>query len=320
MKFIVSESVQWFFFLVPNGHIIEKRDFEYTKTTKESVLLWNPHNNLVEDSLVYHNRKEIYDYRRKEGLPTYILEVGALPDTMFIDKGGFLYDSDSYNEKNWNFELDKDKRRQLSRYIRELKRNKSTLLPQKNEKLIIDKKFKKVVFVALQKDKDTVMVKFNDWVNNDDFRENIIPTIAKEYPEYLFIVKNHPVEENKFTKYSSNIICGDEYNYKDILSRSDYSLVVNSGVGLQSMIWGVPCIILGNAFYNFKGINVKARNIKDIIHLLGKEISVDIEKAMRFIYFLKYVFYSDCESGSFPIDVSKGFLKPVKFNTVRIFK
>lgn len=83
-------------------------------------------------------------------------------------------------------------------------------------------------------------------------------------------------------------------NYKDCIKYSDSVLCINSGVGLQAMMWQKPVILVGSAFYQFKGINYKASNKEDIVKLIHQSNIPDMEKIKRFIYFLKFKFYTTC--------------------------
>jgi len=113
------------------------------------------------------------------------------------------------------------------------------------------------------------------------------------------LVKNHPISKNPkslTTRMVSeeNLIIVDDLHYKDCLEAADKVLTINSGVGLQAMAWGIPVLIVGEAFYQFEKINYKANNLEEVVGLVNEDLSFDEEKANRFLYFLKFKMYSDC--------------------------
>ena len=116
-----------------------------------------------------------------------------------------------------------------------------------------------------------------------------------------------------------NIVVADSFHYKDCLEVADVVLTINSGIGLQAMAWRKPTVILGDAFYEFAGLNVKATSIDHLMTLLSSDLSVDQGKAARFLYFLKFKLYSDCLLTKSPRDKYKNKTSRSKYLNVRIF-
>ena len=271
------------------------------KETNYPVILWNPYGYLVAPKL--HWKYDIYKYRQKNNKPTYILERGALPSSIFLDCWGFLAESNSYREEIWDRELCQEELNIVENYIYYFTRDDKTLEPQSRER-ISEEDFKKslnldsnkkIVFVPMQVCKDTVIQLYSDWIGKLENLEPILKQIAQENKDIIFLVKNHPVERNYKINPATNIKIVDNFHYKDCIAYSDCVLTINSSVGLQAMMWNKPVITLGKSFYNFVDINRKAESKEEIVNFIKNPLIPNMEKVKRFIYYLKFMFYTHCE-------------------------
>jgi tetratricopeptide (TPR) repeat protein len=270
-------------------------DFNHIINSKKLLILWNPYGD--------ENAKKLWNYFRQNNLPSYCVERGAVPNTVFIDKNGLLCDSSSYNEDNWNNPLTLEQDKKISDYITQFKTDISSLEWQNSgriskedffEKLGLDYD-KRIIFVPLQLEGDIVIRYWSDWVNNVEGFQKIIVALSKKNKDKIFIVKNHPLShQNKMISHE-NIKIVDDFHYKDCIEYSDCIITINSGLGLQAMIWKKPVIIVGKAFYRFDNINVKVNDFDELHYSIQADIPIDYEKVKRFLYFLKFIFYSDCE-------------------------
>lgn len=289
----------------------ESLDIEFTdnfneiRNSDKSFIIWNNYGYLAYNSSKYINKANLYKELKAKGKEAYIVERGALPNSIFIDRHGFLCDSTSYNEENWNKELTKEQQDKTIKYIDDIITDGSSLEPQEGRisreqferTLNLKKVYDRVVFVPMQLHNDTVMTLWADWIEDLKNFIDLTYRLAKKYPNVLFLVKNHPVEKDKdyhVTTERDNLIVIDNYHYKDCISYSDIVMSINSGVGLQSMIWNKPTILLGKCFYQFEGINYKANNEKEVEDLLFNACKPNLEKVLKFIHYLRFVFYSVC--------------------------
>lgn len=282
------------------------KDYEKIKQSHKPMIIWNNYGYLAHPKKTYKKKYELYKYFRKQNKDVYIVERGALPNTIFIDKNNILVYSDSYNEDKWNKDYSSNQLKKAEKYIDWLRYNEHTLEPQKSnrisdkteffESLYVNRKFDKVVFVPLQIHNDTVTILWSDWVKNTkNFLKNI-KYLAKQNPNVLFLVKNHPCEDESYNIYSEtqNLKIVDNYHYKDCLEYCDKVITINSGVGLQAMCWNKPVGICGEAFYQFDEINTKINNYHELQEFINSNQSVDFSKVKRFIYYLTNEFYTIC--------------------------
>jgi len=272
--------------------------WEQIANSPKPVILWNGYRYLTMKEAEWE--KDIKIYTKPQGRPIYVVERGALPDTIFIDKHGFLNDSSSYNQTKWDNTLTEEENKLIEQYMFDFKNNDTSLEPQDrdrvNKNLFLEKldiiNYKIKVFVPLQVREDTTILKWSDWVKDVDNFIDIIEKIARKTPDIVFLVKNHPIEKIKYQSKLPNVKIVDNFHYKDCLEYSDIVLTINSGVGLQAMIFEKPVIIVGEAFYYFKDINYKVLNKEELVYRLYNHKYPNKEKVKRFLYYLKFVFYS----------------------------
>jgi len=276
-------------------------NYDRIKASKKIPLIWNPYAYLVSGKERHKKKLDFYTHCLKEKNMITVVERGALPNTIFVDGGGFLNDSLSYNETQWNYALDNFQVIKTAEFIKNFTYNKTSLEPQQerlNYNDFKDELFingdKQVVFIPLQVHNDTVIKLWSDWVISiDNFIETIM-TLVYNNPDKIFLIKQHPVERKNYNiPLLPNIRIVDNYHYKDLIEYSDKILTINSGIGLQAMMWLKPVIILGNAYYNISNVNYKVNDINETHLALNKDLTVDINKMRRFIYYLKFKFYSD---------------------------
>ena len=269
-----------------------------------TFIIWNPKGSLAYNASSYIKKCNYYKELKYAGKEAYCIERGALPDTIFIDRNGFLFESSSYNESHWNKDLNEDENKKVTDYIENFKSDNDSLEPQLSNRLDSEsffgklktekEQFKKVIFVPLQMHNDTVTLLWCDWVKSVKNFQNIVVNLAKDNPEYLFIIKNHPNEQYKYIVNEDNIKIADDLHYKDCIDHSDCVLTINSSVGLQAMMWDKPVIIVGKAFYQNNNLNRKAKNTEDIKSLVNNLVCPCKESVKKFIYYLKFKFYTTC--------------------------
>jgi capsule polysaccharide export protein KpsC/LpsZ len=291
-----------------------EKDIDKVKSSDKPVIIWNPHA-YVKNPRV-QRKKDLYDKCVNEKRLCYIVERGALPNTIMIDKNGFLNDSTSYDETLWNKPLSKKKMKKVEKYIDDIKKNENSLEPQSSrvsKDVFLNKigstVVRKKVFVPLQVHNDTVILLWAGWSKNLKNFMSIIKDMADSNPDIDFVVKNHPIEtsfkHNLMRVSSPNIKIADDIHYKDCIEYCDVVVTVNSGVGLQAMMWNKPVIICGDAFYQNKKINTKAKNMVHLDKCINHPKKPNFKCVKKFIYYLKYEFYCDCTMRKIRKDTSE---------------
>lgn len=255
------------------------------------ILFLNPYGN--------SHRLSLYNFARDNGVICISFDRGALNDSWFFDDSGFLGNSTSYNEEKWNRPLSSTQQQEIREWTNAYIEKGNTL--EKNghrqsadewrRKLGIGNK--KVILIALQRPNDTATRFFSGpsttyqnflrWVQV--LCENI------DRSEYQVLIKKHPLETENLS-FSNAISVPDTAHIHDLINLCDKVIVLNSGVGVLSLLMQKPVIVCGNAFYSSGGLAYQANNENDLIELASNNLTLDAEKAERFIYYLKSKFYS----------------------------
>ncbi len=256
------------------------------------VVIQNPFQN--------EKRLTIYNYLKSNKVNLLISDRGALPNSWFFDSNGFNAESSSYDSKYWDKPLSKEKEKRVLEYInKELNSDKALEKQGKKvgkenlrKKLKIPKD-KKILFVPLQRPSDTVIKYFSKNVQNmEHFLRNILEIQEKLKNDWIVLVKKHPLETQKL--YEDKLFyVDDNTHFKDLIELCDSVVLVNSGVGLISMIYSKPVYYFGDVFYSSSSINKEVKSSNELINFLKDEVfKVDFEKVKRFISYLIDDFYS----------------------------
>jgi len=255
----------------------------------DKVLMFNPYGS--------EHRLKLYRALRSRNIPVLVAERGALRDSVFYDWNGFNAESTSYNKEYWDIPLAREAYEKVDDYISletrlDISLEKQTSLVganevRKNLNISIDKK---ILFVPLQRPSDSVIKYFCGPIGTyADFMLLVQDTINALDDDWSVVVKKHPLEDEV------SILDGAVYteaNIKDLLEMCDAVLLINSGVGLLSMLWNKPVFYCGDIFYNDDRINRQVTNVDDLLKLISSEFIPDKETVYRFMYFLLEDFYS----------------------------
>ncbi|HEB9416993.1 TPA: capsular biosynthesis protein [Campylobacter coli] len=257
----------------------------------ENILFPNPYGN--------EKRLIIYKFVKSKGIKFICYDRGALPNSWFFDSTGFNYDSSIYKEEKWNKELSAFEISRCKEYIKEVLNGNSFLEKQgkrnlENLKNILKIGNKKAVFIPLQVENDSVVKYFTYAPFEYNNFLNIINEIAKKLKQtHIFVVKKHPLscKINKLY-YNSLVFVKDDTNIIDLLDICDVVLTLNSGIGVYAMMMNKPCINCANAFYSINQVNYRAINENELLNLLTSNLTVDYNRVVKFIHYLRNNVYS----------------------------
>jgi predicted glycosyltransferase involved in capsule biosynthesis len=244
-------------------------------------------------------RKEIYAWAKSNGFPYLVFERGALPESWFFDPTGFNADSESYNPSKWDIELNAEAREKTIRYVDEVVRGNEALESQGNR---IGAKAlawnlrtggKKVLFVPFQRPSDTVITYFSGDAGSVEQFAMRIDAAAKKLEKYGWTVlcKKHPLENSTYELQHAKWVPPDTH-FMDLIELADSVALINSGVGLYSIMLEKPTYVLGKAFYNHPALTTEVSGADDLSDLVIKGMTVCRETMLRLIKYLRSDFYS----------------------------
>lgn len=300
--------------------------FSFIKTESVSkILLFSPYANAA--------NKRVYDWVRESNSSYIVCEKGALPDSIYLDDTGFLNDSIYYRPEHWNHALTQEQRQKITHYIREVMQSgvtresnpSRTSLSQIQQELGIDKN-RRVLFVSFQRKKDAVVRYFCGHIKSYDDFYNLIQSFAITHSDWQVVYKNHPNEKEPV--HVENAICADDYHVYDLIELSDAVALINSGVGIYSLMFGKPTYLLGDAWYANNELNVSIVKKQNLYQCLMTPFSPDDEIALRFLHYLRFSFYSfvrvdEASDGSSKVNLSfdeLGYVPMIMLSFLRDFK
>ncbi|MFT4060130.1 MAG: hypothetical protein QM652_11355 [Legionella sp.] len=258
-----------------------------------TILFFSPYANVM--------NKRVYDWIRESRCSSYVVcEKGALPDSIYLDDTGFLNDSDYYRPEYWNRPLTKEQREQIITYTNELLKSgvtreanpaRTSLSQVKKELGVVANR--RVLFVPFQRQKDAVIRHFCGAIKSYDCFYNAIQSFAKARSDWQVIYKNHP-NEKEFL-HIENGICADNYNAYDLIELCDAVALINSGLGIFSLLLGKPTYVFGDAWYAHNALTVSVNQRKTLDECLIEPFVPEREMVLRFLYYLRFSFYSFVE-------------------------
>lgn len=291
-------------------------DFKNFLTANNIVKLffWNPYGN--------ETRLQLYKWAKSANFPFIVFERGALPDSWFIDETGFNADSSKYDHENWQH-IQGEVLDETSFYIDNLIECGHTLeangarLGKELLRENLDKQYrignKKVLFIPFQRPSDTVIKYFCGEIGGyAQFCELVTNVQRKLDPnEWVVLAKKHPLETQRPIVGSEVIFVEDDTHIYDLLSLADKTLVMNSGVGVLAMLFKTPLCYVSDCFYGIEGVNQKASNLDEVMTFINEPQSVDWQKVLQFIAYLKNDFYSFASASTYLRKEDDGSLRSI---------
>lgn len=285
-----------------------------------SVGLLNPYGN--------EHRLNIYRELKTAGINFWVFDRGALPNSWFFDQG-FNYDSNSYRQELWDKKLTDKEDAEITEYISDLKSSEKSL--EKNgartsaeflrEKYSISNR--KVLFIPFQRPNDSVVKYFSGNVESMSNFYSWVHFISESLDpsEWVVLTKKHPLETT-FPMVENTIEVDPETHIHDLLELADKVFLINSGVGLLSLLFNTPVICAGKAFYMGDGLAGEAADKEHALSLvLNKSDSLCLPKIKSFTYYLVNNLYSFGESKYKYIggaENRQSIVKEILFSTINI--
>lgn len=255
------------------------------------VLFLNPYAN--------SHRMGLYKALRKEGSRTIAYERGALPDSWFFDRNGFLAHSTSYDNSHWDKPISVERMDRTKAWIQRLRYSTETL--EKNGdrqgaeywRRTLKIGSRRVIFVALQRPSDVATKWFGGPVGSASQFNEWIQFLASRIDKarFVLVVKKHPLESEQ-PNFAGAIHAPADAHVHDLIELADKTVVINSGVGLLSIMFGKPCLVCGEAFYRKDGLAVSASSPDELLELAEANLAVDEGRVTRFVAYLCDEFYS----------------------------
>ena len=262
-----------------------------SQDTSDIVIIWN---------IDTTDNRQIFDYRKKNHLAVFCIERGCLPNTVYIDDNESIYKTDKFKHEIWNKPLCEKEYKIITEYIQQIKTQQIAVEIQniRDISTMNINGFKQIIFCPLQRRYDTSITQYGGWIESVENFYLIMKKISVQHKDILFLIKNHPTEIllHRYKDQTINFRFVDKYHVNDLIKLCDKVILINSGVGIFSMMYNKPCGILGESFYHIPDVNVKINNYQDIITFIeNKSITVNEDAALRYLYYLKFQYLYDAQ-------------------------
>jgi len=269
-------------------------EIEFAQRVKEfkysNIVFGNP----------YANEKltRLYWWCRENSQAYTICERGALPDSVFHDKHGFLNDSTSYDAAIWDHPLSDEERAKTLAYIESIRFSTDALEPQskREDAAVLRKRLgiklgKKVLFSPFQQPQDTVVKNFAGPIGSfSRFRDAIARLACDLGGDWVVVYKKHPTEDGLVP--IPGAVCADDAHVYDLLEICDAVALINSGVGIYGMMFGKPVFVFGSSWYAHPGLCRPILEHEDAATVIPNGFSLEYERVLRFVHYLRFRFYS----------------------------
>lgn len=244
-------------------------------------------------------------------IPIYHVERGLLPNSIVFDSNGVNFKSiyaGSYLPL-----INEVERRKAEFFIEKYRRQSKTIVTNENQLILnsnsIGEKFNVnngYIFFPMQIEGDSNII-----LNSPIYKKmaDVLRDLkwVAEKLDVKVICRPHP--ENKdslesileeFTDCES-VIIDSEVELHSMIKASIATVVINSTVGLESLLHGVPTISLGCSFYSHKGLTYDCASRENVEVVIGKilggayNLSVQHEKLQRLVSLLisEYLLFLD---------------------------
>lgn len=145
--------------------------------------------------------------------------------------------------------------------------------------LITQRLSKQYYFVPLQTHNDFQILQHSSYRSIEKFIIEVVESFSRHAPEGTYLVfKHHPVDRGRrnyhrfimaqaalFGVHKRTLVFHDVY-LPDCLRHAIGTVTVNSTVGLTSVGYGIPTIVLGDAVYDIEGLTNRGMGLKRFWH------------------------------------------------------
>lgn len=210
-------------------------------------------NNKIDKVISWNNvlsfRKIPYLMAKERNIETEILDYSAFKNHLIRDKNDVSVYSDFYKEyiNHYRFkQLNNQELDNVNTFIDNYKQNQITRIADDkcNDTININN----YSLVILQVQNDANILYYQDKIINN----STILKYLKDNPHKKYLIRNHPLTENKseIQKYFKDYRFADTYKLHNLLDNCNEVITINSSVGIEALCYDKKVICLGNAVYD----------------------------------------------------------------------
>jgi len=152
----------------------------------------------------------------------------------------------------------------------------------------------KYVLVPFQVVEDSNIYLHSKWVRTMRQLFSMCEQVSKILPDdIVFVFKEHPACHENYDDLrqcqSNQLRFIDEFSTSELVDYADAVLTVNSTVGIEGLMHGLPVIVLGDALFGVEGISFPVTSQKELERALSQlsKLKPDLMALKSFIDYLK---------------------------------
>ena len=259
--------------VLPLGYDRDKalrKGWEHKKP--DLVLVWNG---------LLGRRKRVSQTAQALDIPCLHFELAPFPGYLQADPVGV--NAGSMLAKQWPGKWN----RQVS--MTSLRSGLVARQPKRGSKVIADSLPSRYIFAPLQVAKDTQLSHYGGWVSNVDMFLDTLQAVQTDVP---FVVKPHPSDKQRklwadSARSRGIIVAADDHNPYQLIEGAEAIVTVNSGLGLEALLFDIPVLVLGHAIYAQPEIAQPINDIKSLKSALQSPLHHSAEKRAEYLAFLQ---------------------------------
>lgn len=287
-------------YLIPFLGGVFKFNAEYTMTDAD-ISSWIKTNNikrfLFSESCLKDKGLRVYQWCKNCDFNFIVCGKGALANTVYHDPNGGVFTSKSYREVCWNIQLNSKQQSDVNEYIKsQISRflRKGSLPIEKNKlknRLGLEMNKKILLVVPTQcGDEKQVLTKQQELINK------VIKVLSASVSSGWQIVTIKNVDICDYSTYENvKEIAG--YASQELLEIAEALITTDAELALYAMMHNSAVYLLEKTWYSHLKMNRTIVDMDILFQEIDKGFNPDNETILRFIYYLRFVLYSQLVEG-----------------------
>ncbi|MFN7103610.1 MAG: nitrogen fixation protein FixF [Pseudorhizobium sp.] len=218
------------------------------------------------------------------GRERLVIELGFFPGTLQYDREGINYDSTLPRDPAFYRMVDTRIGAELpTALVRRTSKQKQA------EAISLPRSY---IFVPFQVPSDMQVLVHSPWIKNMVQFYQVIERLADRRPGATFVIKEHPsfpLSIRGRVKAHDRILFANHNETRSLIEGADAVVVMNSTVGLESLLLQKKVITLGNAPYDVDGLVLQAGDDNELLSAFDRLGGWEPDADLRAI-FLRYVY------------------------------
>lgn len=246
------------------------------KYRPDAVVLWNG---------LKWDQQIMATAARQMGIRCLYMENGALPATTAVDARGVNFLNSLPRSLDF-YQNQPETELPAQLVARQQNRRKVQSAETGNHELP-----EKYLFVPFQVETDSQIICFSPWISNmEAFYAQLQQQIDALPEPWVLVIKEHPSAVRSFGHLHQRhprIRFANHTPTQELIESSSGVITINSSVGIEALLLGIPVLVLGQAFYGLPGLVAEAHDAAALRNWLQRPeqlpVSTDRNRYLSFL-------------------------------------